>query len=99
MTSRFDSDVNSRRNATPWAVMSLSAFIQEMMFCGRVVFSCAYRPDMASRQWFILEWTGEDGNPHRAEAQQWDLCLWRAAQMELQVRARQKGEEQARDEK
>jgi len=93
MSSLFESRVYQRRNETPWAIMSLSAFMRDMMFQGRVTFSCVYRPSVATRQWYTLEWIGEDGEQHQAEAQEWDLCLWRAAQIELRVREQKKREE------
>lgn len=94
MSSLFDSRVYQRRNETPWAVVSLSAFMREMMFQGKVTFSCGHRPSVASRQWYTIEWTDENGDRRIAEAQEWDLCLWRAAQIELQVREQQKTAEQ-----
>lgn len=94
MSSLFDSRVYQRRNETPWAVMSLSAFMKEMMYQGKITFSLQYRPSVASRQWYTLEWVGEDGEQHQTEAQEWDLCLWRAAQIELQVREQRKIAEQ-----
>ena len=45
-----------------------------------------YRPDVASRFWFSIEWTGEDGERHSVEAQEIELCLWRAAISELNLR-------------
>lgn len=90
MSSLFDSNVYQRRNETPWAEMSLSAFMDEMMFSGKVTFSCEYRPRVASRQWYTIEWIDEDGIQHSQCAQEWDLCLWRAAQIELQVREQRK---------
>jgi len=90
VSSLFDSRVYQRRNETPWAVMSLSAFMKEMAYSGKVSFSCVYRPSVASRQWYTIEWTDENGDRRIAEAQEWDLCLWRAAQTELQVREQRK---------
>lgn len=43
------------------------------------------RPDVRSGYWFIVKWTGADGCRHYAEAQDLGLCMWRAAQRELEV--------------
>lgn len=47
-----------------------------------------YRGDVASRFWYTVEWTGEDGERHSVSAQEIDLCLWRVAISELNIRAR-----------
>jgi hypothetical protein len=94
MTSLFDSKVYQHRNETPWASMSLSAFMREMMFRGKVTWTVQYRPSVVSRAWYTIEWTGEDGEQHRAESQEWDLCLWRAAQIELQICAKNETQEE-----
>jgi hypothetical protein len=44
-----------------------------------------YRPDTSSRFWFVAKWTGADGKRHQAEGQTIELCMWRAAQRELDV--------------
>jgi hypothetical protein len=49
-----------------------------------------YRPDVASRFWFSVQWTGEDGERHCSEAQEIELCLWRAAILETNLRERMK---------
>lgn len=90
MSSLFDSKVYQRRNATPWAVVSLPAFLKDMALTGQapVTVTCQYRPDAASRFWYTVEWTDEEGHTHRAEAQELDLALWRAAEIELGVRSK-----------
>ena len=103
MTSMFDSRVYKRRKEMPWAKMSLLAFVKEMApnrpdrpdgqegtdpFTNEVVLRIRYRPAMASRYWFEIEFTGPDGERHRAEAQEFDLMLWRAAEMALRTQER-----------
>lgn len=90
MTSLFDSKVNDRRNETPWAVMSLQAFMKDMAINSQepVTFSCQYRPDVASRFWYTVTWTDASGQKRGTESQDPDLCLWRAAEMELRARKR-----------
>jgi hypothetical protein len=99
MGSMFDSDVYSRRKHTPWARIQIAAFMREMALNvpsganhweHRVELSVLYRPDVASRMWWRVEWTGEDGVRHSADAQELDLCLWRAAEIELKIREKQK---------
>lgn len=58
-----------------------------------------YRPDIASRFWFTVEWTGEDGERHQAEAQEFNLCMWRAAVLDQQVSEMVKREEEIRKSK
>lgn len=53
------------------------------------------RPDVSSRFWFIAKWTGEDGRRHQVEAQYFDLCMWRAAQVELDIQKRLEAESEA----
>ena len=55
-----------------------------------VKLTCQYRHSVASRFWWSIEWTDEQGIERRAEAQELDLCLWRAAEIELQVREKGK---------
>lgn len=96
MTSQFDTDVRNRRNKTPWAQMSAKSFMTEMMFNGApkgkddhataVAIQVIYRPDVASRQWWTITWPSESGERLEASAQQLDIALWRAAEMELSRR-------------
>lgn len=99
MTSMFDTDVRDRRDHTEWAVMSLTAFMKDMAICGNsqteeqetcpVTLTCHYRHSVASRFWWIVQWTDEQGLQHEASAQELDLCLWRAAEMESRARKKQ----------
>lgn len=98
MTSLFDTLVRRRREHTPWARMSVSAFLQAAAWNGAsskrdeaskpATLTVVYRGDVASRLWYTLEWAGEDGERHQASAQELDLVLWRAAEMELAARER-----------
>ena len=99
MTSMFDSNVRDRRDHTEWAVMSLTAFMKDMALSGNsqteeratcpVTLTCHYRHSVASRFWWTVTWTDEQGEKHEASAQELDLCLWRAAEMEIRARKRQ----------
>jgi hypothetical protein len=62
-------------------------------------FTVLYRPDVASRFWYTVEWTGEDGERHEVSAQEFGLCMWRAAIAELEIRERVKREQELRDSK
>lgn len=92
MRNVFDSIVCERRNQVPWARIDFLAFAREMAFEGEVVLRIRYRPDVATRFWYVLEWPGEDGKTHRAESQEFQLCLWRAAQIELDARAKKESD-------
>jgi hypothetical protein len=93
MSSSFDTAVRNRREHTPWARISLSAFLREAAWNGAPTkageearsasISVAYRGDVASRLWWTVRWVGEDGEEHRAEAQELELALWRASEIEL----------------
>ena len=101
MSSLFDTEVYQRRNHTPWASVNFLHFVRDMVWNGggkdplkdQVVFRARYRHDVASRVWFSLEWTGEDGERHNAEAQDFGLLLWRAAEIEMKVKEKKKGGE------
>jgi len=93
MSSLFDTEVSQRRNHTPWASMNFLAFVRDIVWNGsdeplknEVIFKARYRPDVSSRTWFELEWTGEDGERHSAEAQDFGLLLWRAAEIEMKAK-------------
>ena len=95
MSSMFDTNVRNRREHTPWATISLTKFFREMVWNGAdaptenaVQLSVQDRHSVASRMWFRLEWTGEDGQRHSAEAQEFELVLWRAAEIEIRARER-----------
>lgn len=92
MSSLFDTLVRNRRNHTKWARMSARAFMEEMVWNGAakkigdqavpVSVSVVYRPDVASRMWFTVTWPSENGDVLEASAQELELALWRAAEME-----------------
>ena len=99
MTSMFDSAVYARRNHTTWARVNHLAFMKDMSFNGEgahyehaAKLSIQYRPDVASRFWWTIEWTGADGERHEQSAQELDLCLWRAAEAESRIEARLEAE-------
>ena len=50
-----------------------------------------YRPDTSSRFWFVARWTGKDGKRHTAEGHTIELCMWRAAQTEIDVQKNLEG--------
>src|SRR4051794_24027912 len=102
MTSLFDTDGRRRREATPWARVNLPAFMREMSWNGEhsaqqagppVTLTLRYRHAVSTREWWTLEWTGEDGERHTAESQDFDLVLWRAAELEIRARANQERQE------
>lgn len=89
MGSLFDSFVRSRREHTRWASVSLLSFLKEMIWNGTdtphentFILRATYRPDVSSRIWYELEWTGMDGKRHSVSSQSYDLLLWRAAEVE-----------------
>ena len=95
MTSMFDSNVRARREHTPWARVSLRAFLRDVVFnttddatpeeCEEhaVQLSVRYRPSVSSRLWWVLSWRAADGQWHTVQSQDFDLLLWRAAEVEL----------------
>lgn len=106
VSSLFDTEVRERRLHTPWAKMGLVHFMKEMalnvpygddvnVFDHEVVLKVHYRHAVASRFWWSLEWTGEDGERHLVDSQEFDLLLWRAAEAEMRVREKQKKKEEA----
>lgn len=104
MSSLFETFVRRRREQTPWARMGIQPFLTEAAWSGAsskpdepskpASISVVYRGDVASRMWWTVAWTGEDGEHREACAQELDLALWRAAEMELAARARTKAAEQ-----
>ena len=101
MSSMFDSQVRDRRDHTPWARVDVQRFMIHAGWNGTdnpleqgAVLSVHYRPSVASRMWWRLEWTGEDGQRHNVEAQELELLLWRAAEAEMQARARREQQTQ-----
>lgn len=86
----FDSSVYQRRKHTPWARMSFLAFAHEMLWNEpeddkpvEVKLTISYRHDVDSRHWYELTWIGCDGKIHAVSSKEFDLCLFRAAEVEL----------------
>lgn len=98
MTSLFDTEVRRRREATPWARVDVEAFLRDAALNDWAAtdrdkpagaeLKVRHRPDVASRTWYTLEWTGEDGERHAVESQDFDLLMWRAAEVEMRARRR-----------
>lgn len=97
MTSLFDTQVANRRKQTQWARINLLAFMREMAYNApfeaniwehEVVLKVHKRHDVSSRMWWTLEWTGADEQRHSVDSQDFDLLLWRAAEMESQIQER-----------
>lgn len=92
MSSMFDTAVYNRRKQTPWARINVIQFLKDMCFNDEehrtMSLSVHYRPDVASRFWWVINWTGADGERHEQSAQELDLCLWRAAEAELRIEER-----------
>ncbi len=98
MTSMFDTAVRERREHTPWASVSPIRFMQDAKWnCmsnenhnpwdHQAVLSVQYRQNVATSEWWTLEWTAEDGQRHRVESQSVDLLMWRAAETEMRARS------------
>ena len=87
MSSLFDAEVNAARNHTPWSAIKLAELMRDLATEGAdVTLTCDARPSVASRFWWTLKWTTEDGRRWTADAQTLDLCLWRAAVREHKTR-------------
>lgn len=100
MSSWFDSQVYSRRRETEWARVSMLAFMKDVVWNdndvphqNKVILSVMHRPDVASRLWFELEWTGMDEKRHVVSSQDFDLLMWRAAQTEINVQRKLEDQE------
>lgn len=84
------------RTKNPFATISLEKLIGAAMdnvpfdcadfYEHRFELSCVERPDVATRRWYTLSWTGADGKRHHVSASKFGLLLWRAAAIELQTR-------------
>lgn len=99
MTSLFDTLVRERRNHTQWAHINAFQFMKEMALNSphdankwehEAILKVHYRPDVSSRYWWTIEWTGEDGQRYSTDSQELDLCLWRAAQIETRTQETQR---------
>lgn len=88
MSTLFDSEVYAARNHTPWTTIKLAELMRDLATEGSdVKLECEARPSVASRFWWRLSWTTEDGRRWLVDAQTLDLCLWRAAVREQKTRA------------
>jgi hypothetical protein len=47
-----------------------------------VILHAQYRHDVSSRVWYELQWTGCDGERYNVSSQDFELLMWRAAQVE-----------------
>src|SRR4051812_8374600 len=113
MGSATDTEVRERRDHTPWTLVDFEKFVNDVALEGswalpnqpdrprdgdRVIFVARSRPDVHSRMWYELEWTGSGGKRHRVASQYFQLLMWRAAHVEKTVRDRIAGEEQKQEE-
>lgn len=79
MSSMFESEVYSERRRIPWAEIDAEQLLRELtQYKTDVKLEVVCRPSVASRFWWSLRWTGEDGQEYGVAAQTLDLCLWRA---------------------
>jgi hypothetical protein len=89
MGSMFESEVYAERNRIPWAEIDVEQCMREFtQYTTEVKLEVMPRPSVASRFWWTLKWTGEDGQEYCAQAQTLQLCLWRAAVREVKTRKR-----------
>ncbi|MCK9593202.1 MAG: hypothetical protein M0Q91_14455 [Methanoregula sp.] len=72
--------------------MNIAAFMADAMYRSNkdgitqhVALYLSYRPEVSTRKWWTIEWYGEDQERHDASAQDLDLCLFRAAEIDLRV--------------
>lgn len=50
-----------------------------------VVIRCCYRPDVASRYWWTLEWEDYDGSKQSVSAQKFELLFERATELQTDL--------------
>lgn len=91
MSSMFETDVYQARQVIPWAEIDLKYFLQCLAqdtgdMPQPVTLSVLSRPSVSTRLWWVLTWTGEDGEERTMAAATLELCLWRAAVREKQLR-------------
>ncbi|SRR6266567_1075746 len=91
MSSLFESEVYQARRAIPWAEIDLEYFLRDLARDSYdvpqpVSLSVISRPSVSSRFWWVLTWIGEDGEERTMAAATLELCLWRAAVREKQLR-------------
>ena len=90
MTTEFDAQVRKRQEETPWARMSMTAFAHEM--CANLgdislpgfQLEVRCRPSVVTGYWYTVKWVGADQGRYEVSSQSLDLCLWRAAEQELE---------------
>ncbi|SRR6266566_7806820 len=91
MTSLFDTTVYQARRAVEWAEIDLEYFLKDIAINGQgpATLGVHYRPDVSTRYWWTITWKSVDGEQHHMSAQTMQLCLWRAAIRERQIREKQ----------
>lgn len=87
MSSFFDSAVHSLRKHAPFANPSILHFMKEAVLNngGDARLTIDYRPAVATRIWWQLEWTDQKGEHREVSAQELNLCAWRAIQTHKNV--------------
>lgn len=92
MSSLFESRVRERRHHTPWTELNVDEMLADLTLNNPsqapATLTCEYRHSVSTRFWWTLDWTGADGQAYRADAQTLQVCLWRAAEREVSIRAR-----------
>lgn len=83
----------AKRQATPWDSIGALAFLRDVVGDATedprgATLRLRRRPEVATRQWWEIEWTGADGKRHAAEASSLQLLMERAAEVEMAARAR-----------
>jgi hypothetical protein len=91
MSSLFETDVYQTRQITPWANINLEYFLRDLArdsydIPQPVSLSVVSRPSVASRFWWVITWMSIDGEERTIAAATLELCLWRAAVREKQLR-------------
>lgn len=70
----------------PWVNVSLLAMIRDVVEQGSITLTVRLRPDVQTRRWYTLHWTGADERAHGVEASDLQLLLRRAAEIEQLAR-------------
>jgi hypothetical protein len=91
MSSMFETDVYQARQITPWANINLEYFLRDLArdsydIPQPVSLSVVSRPSVSSRFWWVITWMSIDGEERTMAAATLELCLWRAAVREKQLR-------------
>ena len=98
--NNLDEQIRKRRALLPWGIINLPRFIQDVVGAaivnglkpmGEVYLELKIlaRPDIDSGFVYELSWLGADGTQQSVRAANWELLLFRAAEVELQARAEQ----------